>query len=541
MNDERHDLNVGGLDVLTTGLNLAVLDLHGGDGFWPEVQRFARESQLDALIDQCMGGRAAPRLWAFMESPGSGQSAAAAALGVATLLADRGQAVVLLDTDEQEPRITRWLGRSEQEGWIDMVRFGASLHAASDPLPSDNRRGSVVGVGSFSPTGVTPEEVGDLLGRLRHQADDLVLVVPAKLRSLPWLEEADIRLLCWDLLSRSRHDTETIIGELDRMGARPEALLGFGVEEYTAIQGRLQETGERAGGEALLGEGAVDEAADDTRPTTGPSADEALLAEAGPDDDAGIDVGDEDASAGRPRRRTSGVFVAMAVVAVVALVAVGVFLAGQWRSDGGDAGEIAAARIQVETPGTGTDAVGGEPAEPGRQDAQEDAAPTDDPTATVDEATTAEPTATGPAGEEPVDETGGGDAARVEDATTDEPEPAEPAPAQPEPVTQTPATPEEPEPQTDVALDIGPFEQPVGEAGWTVWLSSLPTEADAVQEVADLRARGLVAEFRAVDLEERGTWYRVYTGSFTSRAAVNEAVPALKTYLNTDWAVPARY
>ena len=207
MNGDKLDLRPGGLEILSTGLNLAELDLHGGEGFWDEVARYARESSLETQVDASIGGRAAPRVWAIMESPGAGPTAAAAALGIARLLADRGQAVVLVDVDENEPSLTRWLGRTELEGWIDMIRFGASLHSASDSLPSDNRRGSVLGVGSFAPTGVTPDEVADLLARLRRQADDLVMVLPAKLRSQPWFEASHIKLLCWDLLSRSAADT----------------------------------------------------------------------------------------------------------------------------------------------------------------------------------------------------------------------------------------------------------------------------------------------------------------------------------------------
>ena len=343
MNAGNPDLNVSGLDVLTTGLNLAELDLHGGERFWDEVARFTRESRLEDLVDRCMGGRAAPRLWAIMEAPGSGPAAAAAGLGVARVLADRGQAVALLDVDEKEPRLTRWLGRVEQEGWIDMVRFGASLHAASAPLPSDNRRGSVIGVGSFSPTGVTPDEVGDLLGRLRHQADDLVMVLPAKLRSQPWLEAAHMRLLCWDLLARDRADTETIVSELERMGGAPEAVLGFGVEEYLAIQDRLREDVASA------------EPAASPEPTAAMTPD--LESEAEPESEGAVPpppVETEDeaevepaasGSAGTRRRRSSGLFVFAAVAAVAALVLIGVFVVAQRQSPEGRPAEVATARV----------------------------------------------------------------------------------------------------------------------------------------------------------------------------------------------------
>lgn len=526
MNDAPNDLRVGGLEVLTTGLNLAVLDLHGGDGFWPEVQRYAGESKLDGLIDQCMGGRAAPRVWAFLESPGAGPSAAAAALAVASLLADRGQAVVLLDADEQEPRITRWLGRNEQEGWIDMVRFGASLHSASDPLPSDNRRGSVVGVGSFAPTGVTPEEVTDLLGRLRHQADDLVLVVPAKLRSLPWLEQADIRLLCWDLLARSLNDTQTVLTELDRMGAGPEALLGFGVEEYAAIQGSLQETESSAPEPAPAGE-------PDRTPSDDPEREPLGLPYGGSEPDPVDET---------PRRRTSGLFITVAVVATVAVIALALFLTGQWRRDDGPQQSVAAARIQVErtppvveaepsTPDTPTD--GGEMAAA----PETDPTAADDPGAVIGDASDA-PTGSDVPPDQDVETTDAGNGADQAMA------PHEPEPELPVSETETDAAPEmnaESSPTGDQAFDLTPFTAPAAEAGWTLWLFSLPTEADARREVRELQARGLVAEFREVDLAERGRWYRVYSGSFASRDVANAAAEGLKAYLEHDWAIPTRF
>ena len=43
MNSDKLDLRPGGLEVLSTGLNLVELDLHGGEGFWDEVARGSRE------------------------------------------------------------------------------------------------------------------------------------------------------------------------------------------------------------------------------------------------------------------------------------------------------------------------------------------------------------------------------------------------------------------------------------------------------------------------------------------------------------------
>jgi septal ring-binding cell division protein DamX len=554
MNAGNPDLKVTGLDVLTTGLNLAELDLHGGEGLWDEVARFTRDSRLEDLVDRCMGGRAAPRLWAIMEAPGSGPGAAAAGLGVARVLADRGQAVALLDVDEKEPRLTRWLGRVEQEGWIDMVRFGASLHAASAPLPSDNRRGSVIGVGSFSPTGVTPDEVGDLLGRLRHQADDLVMVLPAKLRSQPWLEAAHMRLLCWDLLARDRADTETIVSELERMGAAPEAVLGFGVEEYLAIQDRLRE--DVVGAETEPSPEPSPEPTAALTPDLESEAEPEPVGAASPSSAEAEDEAEEEPAAsgraGARRGRSSGLFVFAAVAAVAALVLIGVFVVGQRQAPDGRPTEVATARVDG-APGAAdvlppppAPVADGEGEDPG---AAATGTITDEPLPKPagPEAGADDELATGDAGagvaadeNEGVEPPGeGGDGAATPAGDLQPADDLEPAPL---PGPAAPAAPvQEQEDAGPAGFDPAPFREPVGEAGWALWLFSLPSEADADREVRELARRGLVAEHRAVEIKDRGRWYRVYTGSFATRAQASAAAPALRDRLAHDWAVPARF
>jgi hypothetical protein len=511
MSNDKPSFHEAGLEVLATGLNLAELDLRGGDGLWDEVRRYTRESHFEALADRCLDGRSAPRLWAVMEAPAAGPAAVATGLGLATVLADRGQAVVLLDGDEQEPRLTRWIGRTEQEGWIDMVRFGASLHASSEPLPSDNRRGSVVGVGSFAPTGVTAEEVADLLGRLRHQADDVVMVLPAKLRSQPWVAAANIRLLCWDLLGRSGSDTRTIVAELDRMDGRPTYLVGFGVEEFAAIQDRLSEVPGEDEAAAPVVVSTPDEPAivvDDIAPEAPTPAPEPVPSHAEPasdDLDAAPDVPPTS-----PRRRSSGIFIFTAIAAVACLALVGWFLAGQLRG--------------TDEPSTPAVAV---VAEPVRQEP------------VVEAPVVQEPVAQEPGDvvedmlEEPAAEAAEPDVTEVEaeapaavDAVPTEP------PAAIESEVEAPATP---------AFEAAPFRQPVGEAGWALWLYSLPDEAAAAREVRELERRGLVAVTRAVEIKDRGRWHRVYTGSFASRAEATAAAEGLKATLRHDWAVPSRF
>lgn len=508
MSEQQPSLREAGLEVLSSGLNLAELDLHGGDAFWDEVQRFTRESHLEDLADRCLAGRSAPRLWAVMEAPAAGPAAVAAGLGLATVLADRGQAVVLLDGDEQEPRLTRWIGRIEQEGWIDMVRFGASLHASSAPLPSDNRRGSVIGVGSFAPTGITAEEVADLLGRLRHQADDVVMVLPAKLRSQPWLAAAHIRLLCWDLLSRGGADTGTIVKELERMGGRPAFLVGFGVEEFTAIQQHLSEASVEA--EATL-EPEVEVATGGESPAVTPAA-AADLPDLGPaaEPEPGDDPADEAAEA--PRRRTSGIFIFAAVAAVACLALVGWFLADQ-RHGAEEPSAVPPVVVAERLP-----EVAEIEDEGGVADLGADAA-APDVTAAKPEVTEAESGA--PLSNEP---TGTGDATMTAEPTMTAETTAEPAAA-----------------PDAAAFDPAPFRLPVGEAGWALWVYSLPDEDAAAVELRELERRGLVGVAREVEVEGRGRWHRVYTGSFGTRADAIAAAAGLKAELRHDWAMPSRF
>ncbi len=503
MNEGNLDIRPGGLDILSTGLNLAELDLHGGDGFWEEVRRYARDSLLEAQVDVAMGGRAAPRIWAFVESPGSGPAAAAAALGAAYLLADRGQAVVLVDADENEPRLTRWLGRTEMEGWIDMVRFGASLHAASDALPSDSRRGSVLGIGSFAPTGVTPDEVGELLGRLRRQADDLVLVLPAKLRSEPWLKTADIRLLCWDLLSRSAADTGKIVVEMERMGAKPDALVGFGVEEFTAIRDHLVEIETRSAEEAETPEPAPEE----------PD----LPDDAAEPEPVFVDPPGAEPAAEKPPkgpRRSSGIFVFAAVAAVVCLGLLGVFLAGQFGG-GEDAGSVVVAAVG-DTQRTVPVVAGSVdiPAANAPIELQTEAIETPGDGATEDPGT-----------------------ADIQPEVTPEPLVADTSPAAVVPDTAQ----VEPPAAEPNGMDWAPFRKPAGQDGWALWLTSFPTESDAGDEIRRLESRGIRAAMHAVEIKDRGRWFRVYAGSFPDRAGAKAAVEGLKAELKHDWVVPARF
>ena len=119
-----------------------------------------------------MQGKSSPRIWLFLHEPGRGDLSAAVAMSFARELAFRDQAALVLDCDDRDQALTRWAGRVEAEGWIDLARYGTSVLTSGVAMPFVGRRGYLLGVGSFAPTDVTGEEIDTLLTRLRRQADD---------------------------------------------------------------------------------------------------------------------------------------------------------------------------------------------------------------------------------------------------------------------------------------------------------------------------------------------------------------------------------
>ncbi len=458
-----------GVPLISAGLNLGELDLRGGAGFWDEVERFSHQSALGAKLDDAIAGRAAPRVWVVL-----GSEAPAAGLIIARLLADRGQAVVLLDADEGNPRLTHWTGRHEQEGWIDMIRYGASRTTASDTLPSTGRRGAVVGVGSFMPTGATPEEIGDLISRLRRQGDDLIVVAPAEPVAAPWCRTADIRLLAWDRLDCTEEEILELTSHLRESGIVLEGMVGFGVEEWEALQ-RLTPL------EDLV------------LAPPAPGGPELVVPEPpfAPADDL-----IEPAPAVARKRSSAGLRFAAALGAVAVLVA----------------GYLIINANRAPAPPPRRPAV----TEPVRKDVAADVVNT-----SPDAAATQEPAA--------------GEPAVVAQA-----EPPAPQVETPAPRAESPAPPVE-TPPAPAGFDAAPYRAAVGEAGWALWLYSQPDQAAADRDIAGLRRQGFQAVARAIDLPEKGRWYRIYVGSFASKEAAQQAAPALLAHLKHDWAAPARF
>jgi hypothetical protein len=594
----------GGLMHFDSGLVLGELDLHGGI-FWEEAQRFSADAHLDALVAAVQAKRNPPRIWAFLDASENTASRAAAALAAARALARPGRKILVVDGDDQRPDLTRWADRYELEGWIDFLRYGASLPACSVALPWNGADGRFMGVGSFCPAQATPQEIWDLLARLRHRVDDILLSVPLDEAGGPWLAGADVRLLCWDGLTTSQGEAERTAGELATAGFPVFGLVAFAggvaatekaageraaeepvgvesagmapvpekpaAEEPTAEEpvgaepGEMTPAAEEPAAEEPVGEASFASLADEVAPLGteplflhGPGAgreraegpqEEAEAARApvageepeGREPEAEL-VGDvahldeftgtgESGGSGRSRRRRSSpLFWGAAVVLLLVIAVVGYALIRNWSVQRPErtmqvARDQQAADTSPPVPGRNYPTEG-EVAKP-----PESAAP---PDATLDvaaedaDSTAGEPTppedllATGPPpspegwSEKPGTAETGGAAGSGETATTG----------------LTPAE--------RVELWAS-FELPVGRDGWAIWVYSLPDSATALREVDILERQGIRAAIHGVEIPGKGYWYRVYMGSFPSRTAARDAIPALLERLHEDWAQPVRF
>jgi hypothetical protein len=219
----------GQLPEIASGWSAAQLDLLPGEGFWTRIEQIAVGGEMTRGLDVAMQGRSSPRIWLFLHEPGRGDLSAAVAMSFARELAFRDQAALLLDGDDQDQALTRWSGRVEAEGWIDLARYGTSVLTSGVPMPFVGRRGYFLGVGSFAPTEVTGDEVDGLITRLRRQADDLLIVAPTGSLGRLWAPAAGIRVLCWDKETMDPGRAEAVARDLEEARCPLTALVTFQV------------------------------------------------------------------------------------------------------------------------------------------------------------------------------------------------------------------------------------------------------------------------------------------------------------------------
>jgi hypothetical protein len=171
------------------------------------------------------------------------------------------------------------------------------------------------------------------------------------------------------------------------------------------------------------------------------------------------------------------------------------------------AAEDAMAAVAEDSAGTVPDTLGGAASDPVAIDAA-----VADSDATADE--------TGMTPETPGEVAGEGDPVRSTDQDTELGEPADVDPA---------------------VFDMAPYGTPVGTGGWALHVYSLPSMESLQEELKKLERRGFKTAVKAVDVEGKGRWYRVFLGNFATRAEANAAKPALLAELGVDYAAAKRF
>jgi hypothetical protein len=548
----------GALTEISSGWSAAELDLIPGEGFWARIEQIAVKGEMTRGLDAAMKGQSSPRIWLFLHEPGRGELSTAVAMSFARELAFRDQATLLLDGDDQDQALTRWAGRLEKEGWIDLARYGTSVLTSGVAMPFVGRRGYLLGVGSFAPTEVTGDEIDSLLTRLRRQADDLLLVAPADSLGRRWAPAAGIRIFCWDRETLSPEDAAALTREFSAAGCPLTAVATFqetAVEEQL-VEDVLTEMGSRPG----VPETATPEttaAADSTSPEEPAAAREPHASVASgddvkpfsaPDDDAaddhhwqdrpleklaaqrddGRDEGKRDRSALEvnlpPVRKpgTSRVFWYGALAAVILIVVIAAYYFKYVRVP--SEGRFGQIDIASEILPVGTRS-------------EEEAATLPDqgerPSATVafDSVAVA------------ADEPGKLAASRLDTVVLTDSVPVSP----PSRETATAGIGQDEESPTETAVipppldfDMSPYREPVGDRGWALHVYSLADSAGTAEQVRELDRRGFRSEVRVFDLGSKGIWHRIYLGSFATRAEAKAAMPALLEKLRVDWAKPER-
>jgi hypothetical protein len=566
---------IAGLPFFAAGSAAPAPAFEAGAPFWRALDKLTPDDRLLGQLDQLLAGASAPRVWLLLHEPGQPQLSAVATLMLARALTGRGQNVLVMDVDEVGSALTIWTEREETEGWIDVARFGASVLGAGIPLPFRGGRGTLLGIGSFVPTDVTEGEIISLLGRLRHQADDILLVAAVGAAALPWARLAERRLFCWDRTVRDADQLGPVAGPFAASGVPLTGLLGYGDPATIAVPvpaaqvpapvvepplppaapevdvprpipaGVLPSelSSELSSGPLAASTSAPEPPAEAAPPEPVPSplpppvpAIEPVVhpaaRPAGRPVRPEIELGAEtEAPRGTPRMfwLATGVFVA-------ALVVIAWYWSAYVRVPPG--GYFAPVVTRVETTPAIDDSL-----------PPDDSSAPDHSSSSVSSAVLPQPSVDATAGRaadgdgRSVAEAGGlvsiGDTlpgARVQEPATPVAS-AAPAASPPAATATRGGADRDGTPRFDPAA----YAVPAGQAGWALHLYSLPDSDSAAKQAAELERAGYRTAVRIVEIKEKGgRWWRLYVGSFPSRAAARAAMPALLARLGATWAEPAR-
>ncbi|MFH2054251.1 MAG: SPOR domain-containing protein [bacterium] len=480
------------------GLPAGLPDAPDGENLWAALAASGCGRPLEPHLDELFQDRPAPRVWLLLHRPGGEQASAVAAAALAAACAARQQSTVIVDLDEDESLLTRRSGRADQDGLLDMARYGASLAAAGVRIGWSGRAGWFLGVGSYTPTEITETEASGVLSRLRHQADDLILVCPSGEPGRRWSAFADQRFFCWDRSTDVREIPDLAAAELAGIGRPLSGVLLCG-DLPAAVPDSPVAPAQPA---------AASGPTEATAPPVVPAAPPAAAATPAPDPYV--------APHAMRRRRSSSVF---RVAALVVLGLIVILAAYYWKYVQPDAQAVRRRPPQPQAT-TGPDR------ESIPVTVQDEGAVLTDPLAAD---STAGETGAVAGPQTPADSM---TAALVEPVPGTEGQGA--VAEGTEPAAEAVVA-----PPMEAAFDVSPYAGEVGAAGWAIHLSSLADSLGGLKEVARLEDRGIRAVMRSEDVSG-SRWFRVYVGSFASRREAAAAAEALKVELATDYAQPRR-
>jgi cell division septation protein DedD len=216
-----------GLPLYPTGFAVEELRLDGGPMFWEEVQRLSAGEALAGFVADHLDAPGAPRVCVILGPPDATAPRAAAALMTARALGRRGRRVAVVDGDDLSPDLTRWAGRADAEGWIDVVRYGSSTAAAAAALPWGAPGGLLLGVGSYQPSRASGDEVSALVAILLEEVDHVLVSASTGDRGAVWATVPSLRVLCWDQAALDSSLCEVMIRDVGQLGDPPAAALVF--------------------------------------------------------------------------------------------------------------------------------------------------------------------------------------------------------------------------------------------------------------------------------------------------------------------------
>jgi len=481
-----------------------VLPHPGSDeDFWALARAFVTGLAPDTEVPDTAGrgGANRPRVWLLTHRLGGEETGALGGLVLSGLMARRGHRVLLVDADEAEMILTRRSRRLFKSGWVDMMRYGSSLDAAAVTVDWEGMRGYFLGLGSYCPPEITAAEVAAWLPQLAGDVDDVVVVVGAAAAG-PWQVSGARVLFTWDRRRDPSSVLDRALADLATRDAPCDLVMACGPAPEPQ---KVPVAGPETPGKEPA---AAEPAPDPSSPAGGESVPGATVP---------------------VRKHSSGIFRALALTGLVLVVIVAVAI---WKAT--DLGRLAAPGLDesplpqtsgglpVSQPVTGTD------------------------TALADTAFTIEPLGGVPA-----------DSSQTlgQSETFDQPDAAPDSLSDTNPdslTTGSTAVPAEaavsvPEPEDGDAMDpaerwrrFAPaFGKTVGQDGWCLHVSSLHDSTAALREIRMIEARNVWAVGAPVVRRDSTRWFRIYVGSFPSRAAADSALPALKWKLKTDWAAPA--